>query len=247
MQRVRRVAPIVALVLLGGVVLSGCRSQPDVAAYVGSNKITEAQVTKIVDDFRERTTPPAQAGTTATPTGQNLPRSSVVTALVVRSVCAKLREERDFATKPTTAQQLVEGTSISPDTEYVKVLADMLTCVSGLEVPGGTPSEEQLRDLYDNAAANNLVDPVTQPFDAVKASLASDPGIQQKAAVQRALAEGAKVTDVVINPRYRPLQYAVNLQEGVFFTVPLGEPGMDVVTPAPATADTAGGAQAPPQ
>ncbi|MFC7481332.1 hypothetical protein ACFQX7_16645 [Luedemannella flava] len=39
------------MALLTGVVLAGCRSAPDVAAYVGSDKITEEQVDDIVNDF----------------------------------------------------------------------------------------------------------------------------------------------------------------------------------------------------
>jgi hypothetical protein len=246
MQRVRGLVPVVALVLLAGGALAGCRSQPTVAAYVGSDKITEKRVGDIVADFEKRTRPSAAPGATEAPASpQPLPRTAVVTTLVVSTLCNKLREEKHFTTKPTTPAQIVEGTAVPADTEYVKILAEMLTCLSGLETPGTAPTEEALRGLYDSAAAAGAVDTQAQPFDKIKGSLAQDPTIQQKGAAQRALAEGSQVADVSVNPRYRPLEYTIILQQGVYFTVPLGQPGLDAVTPAPSEAPNPNASDAP--
>ena len=50
MQRARRLAPIAVVAALGIIALTGCRAQPDVAAYIGDRQITENQVTGILDD-----------------------------------------------------------------------------------------------------------------------------------------------------------------------------------------------------
>lgn len=248
MQRVRGLAPVVAVALLGGVLLAGCRSNPTAAAYVGDVKITEKQVSDIVDNWKQRTTPTASPEGETPAAAQPLPRSSVVTALVVNQVCAKLKDERHFTTTPVTPAQLVQGSTVPADAEYVKLLADMATCVSGLKVAGDKPTEDQLRDLYNNAAANGLVDTQSQPFDAVKDSLAADESVQQITAAHRALVEGSQLTKVTVNPRYRPLEYPVVLQDGVFLNVPIGEAGLDAVTPAPTQdANASDGAVAPPQ
>ncbi len=58
-MRARRLIAV-ASVAVGLVALSGCRSEPGVAAYVGDHRITEDAVTEIIDDVRAKNPAPTE-------------------------------------------------------------------------------------------------------------------------------------------------------------------------------------------
>src|SRR5690242_15564510 len=51
MQRARRLALVAVLALLGALALTGCRSEPSVAAYVGDQKIMVKDIDGVIDDL----------------------------------------------------------------------------------------------------------------------------------------------------------------------------------------------------
>src|SRR4051812_11143128 len=105
MQRARRLVAVIAVALVGSFVQAGCQADPTVAAYVGKTKITEADVSKIVDDFTAKAD---AAAAKATAEGQppqkspSLSRDLVVSTLVVGPVCELLRAKQGFAKQAVT-------------------------------------------------------------------------------------------------------------------------------------------------
>lgn len=240
MQRVRGLVPVVALVLLAGGALAGCRSQPTVAAYVGSDEITEKRVTDIIDDFNGQTATPAAPASPGepTPAPPAISRTDVVSTLVLQQVCDQLKAEKQFKTTPVSAADIAQREGLPPASDFAKARADLLSCLSGVEPSSGTPTEKELRDFFGRAVAAHAIDPGT-PFESFMQQLSGDESLQQSVsqslAANRAFTEAAQHTKVSVNPRYRPLEFPIyRLQTGgVLVAVPLGEDALDAVTPAP--------------
>src|SRR5687767_6237410 len=134
MQRVRRLAPVVAVALLGGVVLAGCRSAPDVAAYVGSERVTEEQVDDIIDNFnagQAAPATPASPGPADSAPARQLSRTEVVTTLVLQQVCDELKAKKGFTVTPVPADQVASQEGLPPNSAYAKSRADLWSCLTG--------------------------------------------------------------------------------------------------------------------
>ncbi|WP_344075634.1 hypothetical protein [Luedemannella helvata] len=252
MQHVRRLAPIVGVVLLGGVVLAGCRSQPDVAAYVGTDRITEAQVDDLLDQIAAKQAPatPAASPGVEAPQAPRVSRTEVVTTLVLQRVCEQLKA-KGLTPTPITPAQIEQAEGVPADTAYAQARASVWSCVLGAQgAEGFKPTDEELLALYNKAVAEGAFDPAQAPFDAVKGELASNQQVLAALAKNRVLTEAAAAADVTVNPRYRPLEFPVfGLQNGAtLISVTVGEAALNAVTPAPsAAAATPDGAEAPPQ
>ncbi|GAA1835879.1 hypothetical protein GCM10009682_62480 [Luedemannella flava] len=238
MQRVRRLAPIVTVALLTGVVLAGCRSAPDVAAYVGSDKITEEQVDDIVNDFAAKrgTLTPEQLAAGAS---QTLAREDVVMTLVLQEVCEQFQAEKGFASVPVTPAQVAESGNLPVGSLWAQERATLFSCTQGMpEAAPVTPTEAELKALYDELVAIGAADPAQAPFETVKADLAQNQDVLGAIANQRLFADAMKSSDVTVNPRYRPLELPLLTARGneALISVPLGEGGNNAVVKAPATA-----------
>jgi hypothetical protein len=227
MPRVRQLArhrAVVAavLTLCAGLTLSACRSDPSVAAYVGSETLAESDVDEVIDNAEGGVTEGTKAPT----------REAVVTTFVLTEVCEKLRAAKPFDLAPVTAEQ-VAHTEMSPlDSEFTKARVAMYSCIAGVDVAEVTePSEAELRDLYDRAKAAELV---TRAFEEIKDELAADPSVRQAITVSRTLTSMVEAGDVSVNPRYRPLEFPISdFGTGApLVVVPMGEAGSDAVRDA---------------
>jgi hypothetical protein len=226
MQRARRLVAVVAVALVGSFVLAGCKADPTVAAYVGKTKITEKQVSEIVDDFNAKAAAAARAaeaqGQPAQPPTP-LSRDLVVSTMVMGPVCEQLQLKQGFAKQTITVDQIAQQEGAPVDSTYAKLRADAWSCLAGMQATGGVPTDEELRDIYDRAVAAGLGVPAQ--FEDFKQHAAQDQTIQQYVAINRALGEAANVTNVTVNPRYRPLEFALfAAQNGApVIVTPLGE------------------------
>jgi hypothetical protein len=226
MQRARRLVAVVAVALVGSLVLTGCKADPKVAAYVGKTKITEKQVSEIVDDYNAQA---AAAAAEAAAQGQPsqpptpLSRDLVVSTLVIGPVCEQLRVTQGFAKQTITVEQIAQQEGAPVKSVYAKLRSDAWSCLAGMQATGGVPTDEELRDIYDRAVAAGLGVPAQ--FEDFKQQAAQDQTIQQYVAINRALGEAANGTDVIVNPRYRPLEFALFVaQNGTpVIVTPLGE------------------------
>jgi hypothetical protein len=211
MQRVRRVALVAALAVLGVASLAGCRSQPTVAAYVGTMKITEAQVNRIVDSVKSQL-PAGQLGTY---------RQRVVSWLVVGELARRLDRERGYPLEPLDRQQYVDlagqadpkvpalddGRNLS---RMAQVHGDWYAAVSALlgKAQPAQPTEEDKHAIFDYALARGEL-PAGTRYEDVIGSL----NVAQVApfiGLRNELRDAATAAHLSVNPRYGPLVLSLN-------------------------------------
>ncbi|WBB96231.1 MULTISPECIES: hypothetical protein [unclassified Solwaraspora] len=198
MQRVRRLASITVIALVGVAALSACRSQPGVAAYVGDEQYTEEQVTSLIDDMADQLGEQAdQQGAPPLPT-----RQQVVSALVLADVCAQL--DAPSGAQPVSPEQL----GLPPASEYGQTASQAWTCIVGLQAGGQVqPTREELFDLVEKGRAAGVIpDEVT---DEEAAGQLDGEQLRSSLAARDALADAVAEQDVTVNPRYRPLEFPV--------------------------------------
>ncbi|MFI6231682.1 hypothetical protein ACIBCR_30730 [Micromonospora echinospora] len=241
-MRARRLVAV-ASVAVGLVALSGCRSEPGVAAYVGDQRITEEAVTRILDELRddaatstpEQPVPGQPAGQPGAPGEQRLPgRGEVVSTLVLGEVCQRLSADKGY--RPQTqvpVEQVSQQLGYPTDTTYPQRVAELYTCLSG--VPSGQPVAPSEQEMADLVKAGKAAGAIPEEVTVEQAATQLD-GEQLRTALatRNALAEAVEGYDVTVNPRYRPLAFPVLSFAGnvAAVSVPLGEAGSDAVTDA---------------
>lgn len=229
-MRARRLVAAASLVV-GLVALTGCRTEPGVAAYVGDQQITEDTVDSILDELRDSraaTEAPELGG----PAPELPPRSQVVSELVLGQVCDQVSADQGYQPRGRVEPvQLAGQLGLPPESEYVQQLAALHTCLSGLPVgEPAAPTEQELAEVIAAGRAAGVISPDTP--DAEIARQLDVPQLRNALASRRALAEAAGEHGVTVNPRYRPLEFPIlNFSSEVAaVSVPLGEPGSDAVT-----------------
>jgi hypothetical protein len=244
----RRFVTVAALTLCIGPALAACRSEPGVAAYVGSDKITESQIDGLianaaaaadtdnaanlkakVESLRNSGQPTDGVTLTETELTKAPSRLQVVTAFVLQEVCGNLRETEHFADKPVTVEQVAQGQHVSARSEYAQTAAKAYGCLNGVPVTGGaTPTDAEIQDIYDRAKAQGIVN---VPLSQIQSQLKADSSVQQALALNRAFTKMVNDGDVSVSPRYRPIELTVSdLGTGKpLIVLTLGEPASGAV------------------
>lgn len=245
MQRSRRLASIAVIVVAGVVALSGCRSEPGVAAYVGDREITEDQVTEVVDDAVRKLPEPSaspdvpQSPDEALPPGVEPPkapsRADVVKVLVFGGVCEQISAEKGYQPQgEVPAEQVGQQLGVPSDSTYARLTAELYGCLSGIPATEQvTPTREDLTSLVERARqVPGLVPPGTTNDDAARRL--DVPQYRSALATRKALSDAVAQYDVVVNPRYRPLEFPVLIFQGniAAVSVPVGEAGPGTVVDA---------------
>ncbi|MET8362022.1 MULTISPECIES: hypothetical protein [unclassified Micromonospora] len=234
-MRARRLVAV-ATVAVGIVALSGCRAEPGVAAYVGDHRITQDAVTAMLDDLRAKNpTPPAND-----PSAAEQPRlpgpAEVTSVLVLGEVCGRVSKEKNYQPRAQVSpEQAAQQFGLSPDTRYVRSVAELYTCLSG--VPSGeavAPTDKELADVIAAGRKAAKIPANVSDEDAARQLDGEQSRDQLRAALatRRSLVEAVESHDVTVNPRYRPLEFPVLTFEGnaPAVSVPLGEAGSGTVT-----------------
>ncbi|ASW53665.1 hypothetical protein [Plantactinospora sp. KBS50] len=238
-MRARRLVPIAAVAVLGVTVLSGCRTDPAVAAYVGDHRITESAVDQVLDDLRQH-----GAGASADPSAApqqvaELPtRAQVVSTLVLREACQRVAAEKGYqATNQIPAEQAAQQLGLPAGTAYPRQVAELYSCLSGLPVPAPQPpSAQELTDLVAAGKAAGVIPAQVSTQEA--ASQLDGDQLRGALAQKRGLADAIKDADITVNPRYRPLDFPLLSFTGdtPAVSVPLGDADSGAVTDLPVTA-----------
>jgi len=231
MQPVRRLAhrrgiAVVALAALAGLALTGCRSEPGVAAYVGDQTLTESQISDVIDQVNRAKTAEQRAPS----------RSDVVVTFVLAKTCEAVRAQKNFPLAEVSVDQVAAAEAIPADTQYARDRVAFRSCVGGIQPDSeGKATDAELRDVFDRAVANKLVDP-NAPFEAVKEQIAGDQRVAQGIAYLHPLRKMTADGDISVNPRYRPLDITLSAfqDSNTGTSIPLvvmtiGEPPMDAV------------------
>jgi hypothetical protein len=212
---------VVALALGCGLALTGCEADPGIAAYVGSEKITEAEVDRLVADAAAKSA--GQQGLSAPS------RSDVVITYVLGKVCTERQARDGFTGQAVSRDQIQQVDSVPKDSAYAELRSGTYSCLSGLpNTANAEPTEADLQDIYDRAQAKGLVQ---VPLDEIRGQLAADANVRQAIGVKRMLTELVKDADVRVNPRYRPMEFRVSdLGSGEPLVIAVvGDAGSDAV------------------
>ncbi len=226
-RRLQRLRVLVAVVVgVGGLALAGCRSAPTVAAYVGDRTVTEAQVDTVVTNVTAAVA--AEPGTHA-PT-----RTEVVATLVLDVVCTHAPSQKQPDAQPITAETVKQAEAVPANSDYAQARARVYACLSSIPVPadGPAPTEAQLRDVFDRAVAGKLV-PEDSSFADLKDRIAADPGVSNALALRTTVVGLMEREHVTMNPRYRPVDFALFAPQGAtLVAMTLGQPGAGVASDA---------------
>ncbi|MBX7269125.1 hypothetical protein KIF24_25945 [Micromonospora sp. Llam7] len=238
-MRARRLVAVASLAV-GLVALTGCRSEPGVAAYVGDHRITDDAVTEVIDDARAKNPSPTEADATVPGQEPQLPgqepqlpgRSQVVSTMVLGEVCERISAAEGYRPQSQVEPaQVAQGIGLSPDTGYVRQVAELYTCLSG--IPAGSPVAPTEQELIDLVAAGKRAGAVPPEVTVEQAASQLDGDqLRQALATRNSLSGAVEAYDVTVSPRYRPLVFPVLsfTGEAIAVGVPLGEPGSDAVT-----------------
>jgi hypothetical protein len=232
------VTVLVAVCALG---TAACQSNPQVAAYVNGEAISEDEVDAIIDNAR--VTGAAADAEMEKAAGQPLDasqktmiptRTEVVSALILDRVCAAQQVREGFESTPISADQVAQSFRLAPDAQLTAIEARKFGCLNGaISVAPVTaaPTEAEIRVIYDRAAAANLLQEGAT-FELVGPQLASDAGVRQVLARKSAIDALVGNGGLVVNPRYRPIELTISdLQTGVPLVVStVGQPGNNAVS-----------------
>ncbi|MEQ4302911.1 hypothetical protein ABNF97_16190 [Plantactinospora sp. B6F1] len=234
MQRVRRLASIAVIAVLGTTALSACRSDSSVAVYLGDKQITEEEVTSVLDDARSKVSPSGQPGATpepGAPESKAPTRREVVTTLVMREVCLKLAADKGFKpSEQAPIEEIARVTGLPADSRYARLFSEVDACRAGIPVTQPVaPTQEELMDVVARGRAAGVIPPDAKDGEAGQQL---DGDVLRRALTMRnALVEALESTDVTVNPRYRPLEYPVLTfsDSSPAVVVPIGQAGSDTV------------------
>ncbi|WP_433210787.1 hypothetical protein ACQP00_48895 [Dactylosporangium sp. CS-047395] len=212
-MRVRRFAGAIALSL---VFLTACRSQPDVAVYLGDRTVSAAEVDAIVrgvNDEADRriaafaaaratdpgTLPPPIVRTTGT---------EVVSLIVLADLGRRVIADRGLTTHPAPADTIAETFAMPPADRYVRLWTEYLT---GLQSVAAAEQNRPLTDdeadrLYEAGAADPDVD-----YDEAVHRFKTQLNLATLFGAQQRLAGAMAGADVSVNPRYGPVVLPVVL------------------------------------
>lgn len=206
-MRIRVLACLGIVAVLG---LAACgRSNPQVAAYVGDQTLTEQRVNELHGPHRE-----GNAG------GAPVTRAFVVNMAVVEMVCGQLQRRLGFNVQQP---QIPAGV-----TELQQVGARTQACVEAL--PAGEPiqpTEGDLRRIFETGVANGIWS--EDNYQEVRASLVDNEEVAASLGRKKAIGDAIQDADldVTVNPRYGTVELAL-AQFGDGSTalgLPFGEPG----------------------
>jgi hypothetical protein len=203
MQRVRRLALVVVLVLVGGVILAGCRSQPGVAAYVGDKEYTVRQIDDIVDRIVKLNAQRAQEQSGQLPIP--ISRQLVLGLMVYGDLQAELLTQRGLSPSSGNVQGVASVYALPVGDLYTQLLGTYFDRFQVLRQSASGPeaSRDQVLRFY-RAGVDGGAFPAGVPDEQVVAGLNAT-AVGAEFAAQAVIEQAAKEKHIVVNPRYAPL------------------------------------------
>ncbi|WP_327008230.1 hypothetical protein OHA72_13825 [Dactylosporangium sp. NBC_01737] len=200
MSRIRVLALVAALAVTS---LAGCRSDPDVAAYLGEDAVTIAEVRGIAADL---TFAPAQRGQV---TGY------VLGSMIIREVGGRIAAERSLTVRQeTTPAMVAQYYDLPADARIVTLVTDTQNIL--LTLAAAVAPVEPDRD-QQRAAFEALYFPSGRPvserytFEQIQYLLNRD-SIGRMIALRRLLDDAVATSGITVNPRYAGLTYGLPVE-----------------------------------
>lgn len=216
MLRTRRLVPLVLVAALGATALTGCRSEPWVAAYTAGRTVTEKDVDAIVDDARAKADELNRSNRRAIDpmTGEAVqPAKAPNRALVLQTMLANDIYRQLFAKRQLTpvearaAAQFASSEGFPLDSRYgtarVEMYGYLVAYIRSLQPT--QPTEAELRDVYRRARVAGA-EWAKEPFEQVVDEQINVEAVQVAYAGVPPLTEAVNGAHVKLNPRYRGLE-----------------------------------------
>ena len=218
MQRVRRLVPLALVVVLGIAGLTGCRSNPAVAAYVGGQRYTVQDLDGLLDDTIALTPPEQRQGEINLGSG----RQEVLQVLVLDELAAKVVAARGLRVQEITPEITVQMLGLEAGTEradaagrndYLRALLRMRSTMETLTqaVDPVTPTEADQREVFDSLVDQGQL--AGRKFEQIQVSLTAEL-LGRHLGLRNVLIDAVERYHVVVNPRYAPLSLPVEIQLG---------------------------------
>jgi hypothetical protein len=243
MQRARRLALLAVLALVGTLALTGCRSQPSAAIYIGSTKYSVQYVDGLSEQLQK------VPGFTR---GEG--RKNVTQWLVVRDLSQRMMADKHWPAPEAdvagaTAQfqdALRAGGPSGGSQQAIESVRPLIRLYAQYEAYRGavqqhvtmaTPTDADYADLYQRAKAAGLV-PEGVDVAAYRQGLGAqnDQLFRANLGLRNLYGEAIKKVNVTINPRYAPAELTLlhDQQNHPLVVVPLNtKTGQPAVVPAP--------------
>ena len=194
MQRART-ATLATLGVSVILALTGCRSSPSAAAYVGPTQYSVSSVRQVADEVRGN-----QAVDLTT-------QQDVAKMYVLRDVAKRIADAKGWKPQHLDRAAIAQQLRLKSDSKYVALRADVEEYLGALvqNADPVAPTDADLRDVYDRAKAAGLVQQ-GQTFEAIKSQIDS-PQLRSALGARKLLTDAVKKYHVTVNPRYAPAEW----------------------------------------
>jgi hypothetical protein len=189
MQQVRRLAPVAVLALVAALVLTGCRSRPEVAAYIGDMRVTVAELDAIVDEATRERVSADRVGDV---------RSIALSSMIFLEAAKRLVAERKLPAPTVNPQATADSLQLPVGLRLVQISAesDAYRDLILKQPTEEQPTDADLRSIYEQANVPNI------DFEAAKPQIAQIPEVPPTLAAKRALTRVLSELSISVNPRY---------------------------------------------
>src|SRR4051794_31879423 len=191
MHRLRRGALLAAVAVVGALALSGCRSQPNVAVYVGHTSYSQQRVEKMASELEQRS--PYKGGAA---------RMTVAQWIVQRDVAKQMLTVRHIALPAVDLKDTAAKTKLPPGSELVKLFGEY-QAYDGAIQQRATPTEPtpaDLKELFNRAQTAGLVAKGSSQAAFTQGILAQNQElIASKIGIRNIYADGIKRGRVSVN------------------------------------------------
>ncbi len=220
---------LVVTALVAGLALTGCAQSANDALQVGDVTVDNAEVEATADPFAEFLI----ANGADVSLGRI--RQAVVEFTVFVEVAQRYADEEGIDLPTPDYAGVAESMQTSADDPFVRLNAEVDAYRAALleEATGRTPTEDEMRAVYDDYAA--LAGPQAASFEEIRGALLDIPEYGQALTLRDELIDAMDRYGTSVHPRYQPLEFAlfaVSQGQLVLVGLPLGEQGTGAVRPA---------------
>jgi hypothetical protein len=197
MQRVRRLSLVAVLAVAGLFGMSACRSQPNVAAYVGDKVITVDQVDAVADEYLAQN-PQAKSAT-------GFMRQRVLSMMVFVEVAKRYAEEKHLgALAQDPAADVAAQGSLWPGYDTLDLTATLYESLLSNAVNQSQMSDDDYREVARTMAGQPVNDEVLAQLRPI---LQRAQGLPLAVSLRKEIDGKIGGYRIDVNPRYQSLDF----------------------------------------
>ncbi|MEV6637583.1 hypothetical protein AB0M54_43320 [Actinoplanes sp. NPDC051470] len=219
MQRARRLASVAvaAALAIGG--LSACRSEPDVAAYIGDRTISVADAQHVFDDLTaKKAAQPAAAGASGAPAPAPVSMPEVVSAMVTHDLVTRVAKAKNVRLPADVPlQEIGASIGVPGNAEYVRLYGESRLLLNSLlqAAQPGTPPDADVKHVFEVFEETGQMKPGLT-YQEFKSSVSAEAlqTLGRALNVKKDLQTEWDKADLKINPRFASGEIPVYAENG---------------------------------